>query len=170
MNKLSVLLLGATMLAGASFAAATTPASQDSASPTFYYWLHPKLGMVKVDKATNAMVKSKRSGAENVEQRSPKTESPPTPPHGNSVVESSSYGYVSERGEATYSGPAPRNTVQQASDTKSRAMVASSGMPLSRAQVLNELKDFQRNPVTTDGYRFINGEIGYVYVGPKFFQ
>lgn len=91
-------------------------------------------------------------------------------PRGNSVVARSSSGYVSERGEATYSGPTPRNTVHQASDTNSRAMGASLGMPLSRAQVLNDLKDFQRNPVTADGYRFINGEIGYVYVGPKFSQ
>lgn len=89
-------------------------------------------------------------------------------PRGNSVVVRSSSGYVSESGEATYSSPTPRNTVHQASDTNSRAMGASSGMPLSRAQVLNDLKDFQRNPVTADGYRFINGEIGFMYVGPRF--
>ncbi len=71
MNKFSALVFGATLVVGASFAATATPASQESASPTFYYWLHPKLGMVKVDKATNAIVKSKRSGADNVQQRLP---------------------------------------------------------------------------------------------------
>lgn len=29
-----------------------------------YWWLHPKLGMVKVNKATNAIVTSKRANAE----------------------------------------------------------------------------------------------------------
>lgn len=44
-------------LLGAGFASAATGGPQrDVGKASYYYWLHPKLGMVKVDRATNAMV------------------------------------------------------------------------------------------------------------------
>lgn len=166
MTKLSTLFVAATLVTGASFSAS---AAQGSESSNFYYWLHPKLGHVKVDKTTHAMIKSVR-----VSDRGEATYSGPMlgdaikgATLSNNTEARSSSGYVSERGEAAYSGPMPRTSVQQAADTDTRALGGSAGTPLSRAQVLNDLKEFQRNPVTADGYRFINGEIGYVRVGPK---
>lgn len=35
----------------------------------------------------------------------------------------------------------------------------------TRAQVLQELADWRRNPVTSDGWREVGGEAGWVYVG-----
>lgn len=58
-NKLAMTLLGAALFAGAASAATDTRAEPASKSGTSY-WLHPKLGMVKVDRATNAMVVTKR--------------------------------------------------------------------------------------------------------------
>lgn len=60
MKKLTSALLGAAIFAGASFAAYAAPSGGEAPSAT-YWWLHPKLGMVKVDRATNAMVHSKRT-------------------------------------------------------------------------------------------------------------
>lgn len=58
-NKLAVILFGAALFAGA--ASATTDTRTEPASKSgSYYWLHPKLGMVKVDRVTNAMVVTKR--------------------------------------------------------------------------------------------------------------
>ncbi len=37
----------------------------------------------------------------------------------------------------------------------------------SSDEVRKELQTFQANPVTGDGYRYIGGELGYVYAGPK---
>lgn len=37
----------------------------------------------------------------------------------------------------------------------------------SSDEVRKELQAFQANPVTADGYHYIGGELGYVYVGPK---
>jgi hypothetical protein len=56
------LLLAAVTLAGC--AAASSPGSQVSAgsnSESWYWWLHPKLGMIKVDRASNAMIISGQS-------------------------------------------------------------------------------------------------------------
>lgn len=53
MTNLSTFFV-ATLITGASFSASAAPGSE---SPNFYYWLHPKLGHVKVDKTTNAMIK-----------------------------------------------------------------------------------------------------------------
>lgn len=63
MKKLTSALLSAVILAGTSFAvyAAPAPASGVGAPGTYYWWNHPRLGMVKVDRATNAMVHSKRT-------------------------------------------------------------------------------------------------------------
>lgn len=104
-------------------------------------------------------------------------------------------GYISERGEASYSGPMPGSVTNEMPSAKSRADVerevlnarqngtltyvgdysASWAVPkggvapiasaVTRESVRNDLKAFQRHPVTADGYRFVNGEIGYVYVG-----
>ena len=73
MNKFSASLLGVTLFASASFTASATPAVQENASPTFRYWLHPKLGMVKVDRATNAVVKSGPAETKSVDHRSQPT-------------------------------------------------------------------------------------------------
>ncbi len=73
-------------------------------------------------------------------------------PRGAFVVAGSNSGYVSERGEATYSGPTAAKTFQHTADTNLRAMGASSGLALSRAQVLEDLRAFLRSkPVTADG-------------------
>lgn len=45
-----------TIFAVATAALAVTPFAQASDNDNTYFWLHPKLGMVRVDKATNAMV------------------------------------------------------------------------------------------------------------------
>lgn len=104
-------------------------------------------------------------------------------------------GYVAERGEATYSGPMPGSTTYQMPSAKSRAEVhrevlaarqdgtlgfvgdypktlnapnganTLAGSKLTREAVKKELQAFQRNPVTADGYRYVGGEIGYVFVG-----
>lgn len=73
--------------------------------------------------------------------------------------------YVSERGEATYSGPLPVSSSPRLVGQSSRSMGAASAPGLSREQVLQELEAFRRNPVTADGYRFIGGEIGWVFEG-----
>lgn len=108
--------------------------------------------------------------------------------------------YVSERGEATYSGPMPAKPTHPMPGAKTRAEVvrevqnaggndalgyvgdypkswgvATGGNPAmsssrSRESVLQELQAFRRNPVTHDGYRVIDGEIGYVYVGRQTFN
>ena len=102
--------------------------------------------------------------------------------------------YASEQGEATYSGPMPGDVIHQMPGAKSRAEVvrevqlvrqndtlrwvgdypknatvasANTGSTASRDSVRRELQAFQQNPVTADGYRFIGGEIGYVYVGTQ---
>ena len=53
MKKLLILAAG---LALAGAAAAATPPRQQSEGASWYWWLHPKLGMVKVDRATNAII------------------------------------------------------------------------------------------------------------------
>lgn len=58
MKKALLAVFAFTLGAGAAFAANVNPQSAGSTTP-YYYWLHPKLGMVKVDRATNAMVTSR---------------------------------------------------------------------------------------------------------------
>jgi len=63
MNKLLILLAAivtAHAAAATSTAAAPGPASGTSSTRTYSYWLHPKLGMVKVDRSTHAMVLAQR--------------------------------------------------------------------------------------------------------------
>jgi hypothetical protein len=66
MSKLLIALLGATFASGAALAQTPTQQSADTKqaaaakSNGTYYWLHPRLGMVKVDRATNFMVVAKR--------------------------------------------------------------------------------------------------------------
>ena len=43
-------------LLSAGFVSAANVGSTSGDTKSYYYWLHPKLGMVKVDRATNAMV------------------------------------------------------------------------------------------------------------------
>lgn len=54
MRNSSTALFAAILLASASLASAQTAAPAPTRS--YYYWLHPKLGLVKVDRATNAMI------------------------------------------------------------------------------------------------------------------
>lgn len=54
MGNSSTALLAAILLASASLASAQSAAP--AAQRGYYYWLHPKLGMVKVDRATNAII------------------------------------------------------------------------------------------------------------------
>lgn len=70
MSSKSVLLASGVFIAATASAqtpaAPAAPATQPAAAAaaghkTFYYWLHPKLGMVKVDRATNAMLTGSRS-------------------------------------------------------------------------------------------------------------
>ena len=68
-------------------------------------------------------------------------------------------GYVSARGEAIYSGPPPGSTTYQTPSAN-----ATAGSTLTREAVKKELQAFRRNPVTADGYRYVGGEIGYVFV------
>ena len=51
----SALVVLASLLSAGFVSAANVGSARDTAKP-YYYWLHPKLGMVKVDRATNAMV------------------------------------------------------------------------------------------------------------------
>ncbi len=44
------------IFAAATAALAFTPVAWASDNDNTYFWLHPKLGMVRVDKTTNAMV------------------------------------------------------------------------------------------------------------------
>lgn len=65
MVKTPFVLLVAALLAGPVLAAGSADEAHVEKSGT-YWWLHPKLGMVKVDKATNAMVISKRANADSM--------------------------------------------------------------------------------------------------------
>lgn len=59
MKSAVVTFLAIAFVAGAASASAGSALAEPGKSGT-YWWLHPKLGMVKVDRATNAMVTSKR--------------------------------------------------------------------------------------------------------------
>jgi len=67
MKSTTMVLAAAALLAGsAAFAQPRVAAAAPSDGAGQYTWLHPKLGMVKVDKRTNAMVVPRaapRSGA-----------------------------------------------------------------------------------------------------------
>lgn len=62
MKKVLLAIFAGLLGAGAASAADLSPQAAGSPKP-YYYWLHPKLGMVKVDRATNAMVTA-RTGRE----------------------------------------------------------------------------------------------------------
>ena len=59
LNK-TLFLVAATVIATAASAQTSPSAAAPAAQKPYYYWLHPKLGMVKVDRATNAMITSAR--------------------------------------------------------------------------------------------------------------
>lgn len=70
MTKFIAIALGATLFAAAATAApAAPPAPAAQGSSGTYYWLHPKLGHVKVDRATNFMVTAKRPATKPAPQR-----------------------------------------------------------------------------------------------------
>ena len=54
------MLATAILAAPASFAQAQPASSSTATGKSYYYWLHPKLGMVKVDRKTNAMLVGRR--------------------------------------------------------------------------------------------------------------
>lgn len=76
----SILVIASALVAFSAAAQATQsppPGAPASAAPrTYYYWLHPKLGMVKVDRATNAMVTSRQVRAQ-------ASQASPAPPAAN---------------------------------------------------------------------------------------
>lgn len=55
MKNTMLAILTSLLATGCASTANVTP-KDVSAKQSYYYWLHPKLGMVKVDRATNAMV------------------------------------------------------------------------------------------------------------------
>ena len=55
MKTLISAVLTSLLAAGCASTANVTP-KDVSAKSSYYYWLHPKLGMVKVDRDTHAMV------------------------------------------------------------------------------------------------------------------
>lgn len=62
MNRLLVLAITGA-LAQTAFALdsqAPVNAGAERASSSYYYWLHPKLGHVKVDRATNAIITGRK--------------------------------------------------------------------------------------------------------------
>ena len=59
-EELTSTIFGAAIFAGASFAAFAAPHSGKAPSAPSW-WLHPKLGMVKVDRVMKAMVHAKRT-------------------------------------------------------------------------------------------------------------
>lgn len=60
MKKTIATILATGLFVGTSMAAYAAPSGKEAASGT-YWWLHPRRGMVKVDRATNAIVPSKRT-------------------------------------------------------------------------------------------------------------
>lgn len=58
-----MLLLSFALTFAAAASAAGSASSRPPESKPYYWWLHPKLGMVKVDRATNAMVSGRRDAA-----------------------------------------------------------------------------------------------------------
>lgn len=65
MIKTPSILLAAALTAGPVLAAGSADAAPAGKGGT-YWWLHPKLGMVKVDKATHAMLTGKRANSESI--------------------------------------------------------------------------------------------------------
>ena len=62
MRATVIAMLATAILAAPASYAQTQPASSGTATgKSYYYWLHPKLGMVKVDKKTNAMLVGRRA-------------------------------------------------------------------------------------------------------------
>lgn len=59
MNRANILILA--LLSAAMAAPAAAAQEESPKGGEAYYWLHPKLGLVKVDRATNAMVRSQES-------------------------------------------------------------------------------------------------------------
>lgn len=56
MNKLLIALLAAAVSGGAAFAADAPQPQPAASAPVTAYWLHPKLGMVKIYRDTGFMV------------------------------------------------------------------------------------------------------------------
>ena len=61
--KSATFLIAVALLSGAAYPA-DTRAAQPGERPYYYYWLHPKLGMVKVDRQTNAMLTGARASSQ----------------------------------------------------------------------------------------------------------
>ena len=62
MRTTTITLLALAILAGpAAFAQTQAAPSAPAEGKSYYYWLHPKLGMVKVDKKTHAMLVGRRA-------------------------------------------------------------------------------------------------------------
>lgn len=55
MNTRLALCLALALVAAGSVACANAPVADRAETKPYTYWLHPKLGMIKVDRQTNEM-------------------------------------------------------------------------------------------------------------------
>ena len=60
--KNTMLAIFTSLLAAGCASTANVTPSDASARQSYYYWLHPKLGMVMVDRATNAVFRARNVG------------------------------------------------------------------------------------------------------------
>ena len=72
MNKLLIAVTGMVLVVGTALAAEPAQQQGTETPPATYYWLHPKLGMVKVERATGFMVVSRKQRARE-DQQQPKS-------------------------------------------------------------------------------------------------
>jgi hypothetical protein len=62
MNVTMIALLAAAILAApGAYAQSQSAAAPATGARSYYYWLHPRLGMVKVDSKTNFMLVGRRA-------------------------------------------------------------------------------------------------------------
>ena len=61
MRTPTITLLALAILAGPAFAQSQPAPQAPAEAKTYHYWLHPKLGMVKVDKKTHFMLVGRRA-------------------------------------------------------------------------------------------------------------
>lgn len=64
MRKLLTVLTVSALVATAGCAATSSSADGTTPSRSYYYWLHPKLGMVKADRVTHMMITGQRRVAD----------------------------------------------------------------------------------------------------------
>lgn len=73
MNK-KIAMLSSIVLAMTALVSAPAGAQAEASGATstsYYYWLHPKLGFVKVDRATNVMLRPVQASHESIDANTP---------------------------------------------------------------------------------------------------